>query len=156
MHLHQPGGGFCISRRPVPGEQAGSVNIPGPLTAECVLTDSTGGLAIARRFTRLVLLAWTAAVAIDDALLVVTELAANALRHGGGDPVLRLSVDGADVRVEVFDDNPAPPVRRPAGADGGWGLVLVDRLSSVRGTARHGRGKVVWCVLPATAAEFAG
>jgi hypothetical protein len=156
MHLHQPGGGFCISRCPVPFEQAGSVNIPGSLTAECVLTDSVGGLAAARRFTRLVLLAWTAVVAVDDALLVVTELAANALRHGGGDPLLRLSVDGADVRIEVFDDNPAPPVRRPAGADGGWGLVLVDRLSSVRGTARHGRGKVVWCVLPATAVEFAG
>ncbi|MFF1611461.1 ATP-binding protein [Amycolatopsis sp. NPDC058278] len=132
------------------------MNIPGPLTAECVLTDLAGGLAGARRFTRLALLAWTDGAALDDALLVVTELATNALRHAGGDPVLRLSVDGTDIRIEVFDDDPAPPVRRPAGADGGWGLALVDRLSSVRGTARHGRGKVVWCVLPAPAAELAG
>ncbi|WP_410642757.1 ATP-binding protein [Amycolatopsis sp. lyj-346] len=132
------------------------MNIPAPLTAECVLTGSPGGLAAARRFTRLVLLAWTDGAAVDDALLVVTELATNALRHGGGDPVLRLSVHDADVRIEVFDDNPALPVRRPAGADGGWGLALVDRLSAVRGTARHGRGKVVWCVLPASSAEFAG
>ncbi len=132
------------------------MDIPAPLTAECVLTDLADGLAAARRFTRITLLAWTAGIAVDDALLVVTELASNALRHGGGDPVLRLSVDGADVRIEVFDDNPAPPVRRPAGADGGWGLTLVDRLSSVRGTARHGRGKVVWCVLPAPSAELAG
>jgi hypothetical protein len=132
------------------------VNTPAPLTAECPLTDLAGGLALARRFTRLTLLAWAGGIAVDDALLVVTELAANALRHGGGDPVLRLSLTGADVRIEVFDDNPAPPVRRPAGPDGGWGLALVDRLSTVRGTARHGRGKVVWCVLPATAAELAG
>ncbi|MGW4062941.1 ATP-binding protein [Amycolatopsis sp. NPDC004747] len=132
------------------------MNIPVPLTAECVLSGSAGGLALARRFTRLALLAWTDGAGVDDALLVVTELATNALRHAGGDPVLRLTVEGADVRIEVFDDNPAPPVRRPAGADGGWGLALVDRLSSVRGTARHGRGKVVWCVLPASPAELAG
>ncbi|MFB9684354.1 ATP-binding protein [Amycolatopsis plumensis] len=132
------------------------MTIPAPLTAECVLTDLAGGLAAARRFTRLALLAWTDGAAIDDALLIVTELATNALRHGGGDPVLRLSVDGTDVRIEVFDDSPAPPVRRPAGPDGGWGLTLVDRLASVRGTERHGRGKVVWCLLPASPAELAG
>lgn len=156
MQLHQPREGFCISRRPSRFDEAYRVTIPAPLTAECVLTGSAPGLALARRFTRLALLAWTDGRAVDDALLVVTELATNALRHGVGDPVLRLSVDGADVRIEVFDDSPAPPVRRPAGADGGWGLVLVDRLSSVRGTERHGRGKVVWCVLPASAAELAG
>jgi len=156
MQVHQADEGFCISRRRVRFQQACRVNIPAPLTAECVVTASANGLALARRFTRLVLLAWTDGAAVDDALLVVTELATNALRHGGGDPVLRLSVDGADVRIEVFDDNPAPPVRRPAGADGGWGLALVDRLSSVRGTERHGRGKVVWCVLPASPVELAG
>lgn len=152
MQLHQSRKGFCISRRPGRFEHACSVTIPAPLTAECVLTD----LAAARRFTRLTLLAWAGGIAVDDALLVVSELAANALRHGAGDPVLRLSVDGADVRVEVFDDNPAPPVRRPAGLDGGWGLALVDRLSTVRGTAPHGHGKVVWCVLPVPSAELAG
>jgi hypothetical protein len=156
MQLHQPSRGFCISCRRVCCDQAYGVTIPAPLTAECVLSGSARGLAAVRRFTRLALLAWTDGAAVDDALLVVTELATNALRHGGGDPVLRLSVDGADVRIEVFDDNPAPPVRRPAGADGGWGLALVDRLSSVRGTARHGRGKVVWCVLPASPAVLAG
>ncbi|WP_410594994.1 ATP-binding protein [Amycolatopsis sp. lyj-23] len=132
------------------------MDTPAPLAAECVLTGSAGALALARRFTRLILLAWTDGAAVDDALLVVTELAANALRHGAGNPVLRLTVAAADLRVEVFDDNPAPPVRRPAGADGGWGLALVDRLSSVRGTERHGRGKVVWCILPASPAVVAG
>jgi hypothetical protein len=131
------------------------VDISARLTAECVVSDLAGGLAVARRFARSTLLTWARGVVVDDALLVVTELAANALRHGSGDPVLRLSVDGPGVRVEVFDDNPAPPVRRPADAHGGWGLALVDRLSTVRGTAPHGRGKVVWCVLPASSAELA-
>ncbi|MET8998819.1 ATP-binding protein [Amycolatopsis sp. Hca4] len=128
-----------------------------PLTAECVLSDAPDSLAVARRVTRLALLAWIGdGPAVDDALLVVTELATNALRHGDGHPVLRLSVEGTDIRVEVFDDNPEFPVRRHPGTDGGWGLALVDRLSSVRGSAPHGRGKVVWCVLPASSAELAG
>jgi hypothetical protein len=146
----------CISRRPVSSSRLGTVNAPAPLTAECALTDLAGGLAAVRRFTRLTLLAWASDVAVDDALLIVTELATNALQHAGGRPVLRLSVTATEVRVEVFDDSPAPPVRRPAGADGGWGLALVERLSSAWGTARHGRGKLVWCALPATSAELAG
>jgi two-component sensor histidine kinase len=132
------------------------VESPAPLVAECALTDLAGGLAAVRRFTRLTLLAWVDATAVDDVLLVVTELATNALQHGGGDPVLRLNVGAEHIRVEVFDDDPAPPVRRPAGDDGGWGLALVERLALDWGIARHGRGKVVWCALPATSAEVAG
>jgi hypothetical protein len=143
MHLVPPG----------TGGHAGSVQAPAPLTAECRLTDREGGLAAVRRFTRLVLRAWECEIAVEDALLVVTELATNALRHGGPNPALRLSVGPAHLRIELFDDDPVFPVRRPAGRDGGWGLALVDRLSLAWGAARHGRGKVVWCALPA---ELAG
>lgn len=132
------------------------MDIPAPLTAECALTDVGGGLAVVRRFARLTLTAWASGAAVEDALLVVTELATNALRHGGSRPVLRLSVGPGHLRVEVFDDDPAPPVRRAPGADGGWGLALVERLSLAWGTARHGPGKVVWCALSAPSAELAG
>jgi len=156
MHLHQVRGGGLHLAPPGAVEHAGEVEIPAPLTAECALTDLAGGLGVVRRFTRLTLLAWASGVAVEDALLIVTELATNALQHGGGHPVLRLSVGYGHVRIEVLDDDPAPPVRRPAGADGGWGLALVERLSLAWGTARRGRGKVVWCALPATSAELAG
>ncbi|MEV6878554.1 ATP-binding protein [Amycolatopsis sp. NPDC051128] len=132
------------------------MEISAPLSAECALTDLAGGLALVRRFTRLTLTAWASGVEVEDALLIVTELATNALRHGGGHPVLRLSVGNAHVRIEVLDDDPVPPVRRPVGADGGWGLALVERLSLAWGVGREGRGKVVWCALPAGAAELAG
>jgi hypothetical protein len=132
------------------------VDIQAPLTAECGLTDPAGGLAVVRRFVRLTLTAWSCRTVIDDALLLVTELATNALRHGAGRPVLRLSVGAGHVRIEVFDDDPAPPVRRPPGADGGWGLALVERLSLAWGTTRRGPGKVVWCALSAPSAELAG
>jgi hypothetical protein len=132
------------------------VDIPAPLTAECALTDLAGGLAVVRRFARLTLTAWTCGTVVDDALLIVTELATNALRHGAGHRVLRLSAGAGRVRIEVFDDDPALPVRRPPGDDGGWGLILVERLSLAWGTARHGLGKVVWCALSASPAELAG
>ena len=132
------------------------MDIPAPLTAECALTDPVGGLAAVRRFVRLTLVAWACGAVVENARRVITELAANALRHGGGRPVLRLSVGAGHVRVEVFDDDPAPPVRRSPGADGGWGLALVERLSLAWGTARHGQGKVVWCALSAPSAELAG
>ncbi|WP_410673467.1 ATP-binding protein [Amycolatopsis sp. cmx-4-68] len=128
---------------------------PAPLIAECALPDLAGGLAVVRRFARLTLLAWACGTPVDDALLIVTELATNALRHGAGRPVLRLSMGAGHVRIEVFDDDPAPPVRRPPGADGGWGLALVERLSLAWGSARHGRGKVVWSALSAPSAELA-
>ncbi|MFJ7213915.1 ATP-binding protein [Amycolatopsis sp. NPDC098790] len=129
---------------------------PAPLTAECALTDPVGGLAVVRRFARLTLTAWACDSVVDDALLLLTELATNALQHGTGRPVLRLSVGAGHVRIEVFDDDPAPPVRRAPGADGGWGLALVERLSLAWGTARHGLGKVVWCALSTRSAELAG
>ncbi|VVJ25112.1 Uncharacterised protein [Amycolatopsis camponoti] len=156
MHLHQPRVPVCISCAGAPPGRLDAVDIPAPLVAECGLTDPAGGLAVARRFARVTLTAWACATVVDDALLIVTELATNALRHGTGRPVLRLSVGAGHVRIEVFDDDPAPPVRRPPGADGGWGLVLVERLSLDWGTARHGLGKVVWCALSAPSAELAG
>lgn len=140
----------------MPSGTLDAVDIPAPLTAECALTAVAGDLAVVRRFARLTLTAWACGIAVDDALLIVTELATNALRHGAGQPILRLSVGAGHVRIEVFDDDPAPPVRRPSGADGGWGLALVERLSLAWGTASHGLGKVVWCALPAPSAELAG
>ncbi|MEU8635697.1 ATP-binding protein [Amycolatopsis sp. NPDC048633] len=129
------------------------MDIRAPLIAECGLTDLAGGLAVVRRFTRLTLTAWSCDAAVDDALLIVTELATNAVQHGAGRPLLRLSVGVGHLRIEVFDDDPVPPERRPPGADGGWGLLLVERLSLAWGTARHGLGKVVWCALSAPSAE---
>jgi hypothetical protein len=146
----------CISCDEAPPGTLDVVDIRAPLTAECGLTDLAGGLAVVRRFARLTLTAWACGTAVEDALLIVTELATNALQHGSGRPLLRLSVGAGHLRIEVFDDDPAPPVRRPPGADGGWGLVLVERLSLAWGTARHGLGKVVWCALPAPSAELAG
>jgi len=70
--------------------------------------------------------------ALDDVLLVVTELIANAVVHGRGDITLEIAFDGLGVAGVVADEGPgfAPTPRRPgARSDGGYGLELVAQLT---------------------------
>ncbi|MFJ8271522.1 ATP-binding protein [Streptomyces sp. NPDC094154] len=88
----------------------------------------------------------------DTVVLVVAELAANAVLHGrvpGRDFALALFFEeGRDaVRIEVTDTHPALPARMAPGPDqdGGRGLVLVDALAADWGVRdRLGPGKTVW------------
>ncbi|WP_326837102.1 ATP-binding protein [Amycolatopsis rhabdoformis] len=123
------------------------MEVPAPIDAECPLPDSVAGLALARDFTLATLTGWGFGAVADDALLIVTELATNAVEHGAGKPLLRLRHAGAVVRVEVADDSPVLPATRPAGPDGGWGLRLVRELSLGWGVTPATPGKVVWCEL---------
>ncbi|KMS82323.1 hypothetical protein ACZ91_59215 [Streptomyces regensis] len=126
------------------------------------------GARLARRLAAHQLEAWGVpygSAASDTLLLIVAELAANAVRHGrvpGRDFALRLvhRPAAALVRVEVSDTHPALPVRlaqAPADADGGRGLLLVDALASRWGvTERTGPGKTVWAELDLAAGTRAG
>ncbi|MFD8588326.1 ATP-binding protein [Streptomyces sp. NPDC059637] len=98
----------------------------------------------------------------DTAVLVVSELTANAVRHGSrdGQPLelrLLLLPDPAVLRVEVSDARggaaPVPPrpvpVHAANSADGdaesGRGLLLVDALATRWGwLPGPGTGKTVW------------
>ncbi|MEV5490193.1 ATP-binding protein [Streptomyces bobili] len=94
----------------------------------------------------------------DDVVLVVAELAANAVLHGrvpGRDFALCLSHDDSRgvVRIEVTDTHPARPARLTprTDEDGGRGLLIVDALAADWGVDdRLGPGKTVWadCALP--------
>ncbi|MYS23407.1 Anti-sigma regulatory factor (Ser/Thr protein kinase) [Streptomyces sp. DvalAA-14] len=103
---------------------------------------------------------------VEAAVTIVSELAANAVRHAGaaegtepaaGRPgseactvVLQLWPDR--VCVLVWDHNRRPPVlQRPSQeAEGGRGLQLVDLLSEAWGYAykEAAPGKVVWSHIP--------
>ena len=82
--------------------------------------------------------------------LIVSELAANAIRHARTPFVVRL-LGGATIRVEVSDGRRDPPVvRRPIGWEAdGRGLVIVEAEADRWGYDRVAAGKVVW-------AEFDG
>jgi anti-sigma regulatory factor (Ser/Thr protein kinase) len=83
----------------------------------------------------------------DDVVLVASELATNALEHGGGTAVVRLLVDGPGCLLDVADHDLASTPRvagvRAPGA-GGFGLVLTGRLSTGAGWSVAARTKHVW------------
>lgn len=100
----------------------------------------------------------------DEVLLVVAELAANAVVHGrvpGRDFAVRLEyaddVAGVptSVRIEVCDPHPALPARLAVPADPleetyGRGLLLVEAYARDWGVrARPGPGKTVWALCTA-------
>ncbi|WP_030382171.1 MULTISPECIES: ATP-binding protein [unclassified Streptomyces] len=88
----------------------------------------------------------------DTVVLVVAELAANAVLHGrvpGRDFALSLFHDESRgvLRIEVADTHPALPARKaPApDEDGGRGLLLVEAVAVTWGVCdRPGPGKTVW------------
>jgi anti-sigma regulatory factor (Ser/Thr protein kinase) len=79
--------------------------------------------------------------------LVISELVTNASRVARTSVVVRVSLRGSEVLVEVDDDGPGWPTLREAGPGDveGRGLTIVDRLSEEIGVvALHDGGKRVW------------
>jgi anti-sigma regulatory factor (Ser/Thr protein kinase) len=84
---------------------------------------------------------------LHDVMVMVSELATNAVKHAKGDFEVGASFDGARLRVEVVDSDPNVPQVHwvPAGATSGRGLLIVETLSDSWGvTALEGGGKSVW------------
>lgn len=107
----------------------------------------------ARQQAEAALTRWHAGTALtEDAVLVVCELVANAVLHGGGASGLTLvSLDDSTVRVEVSDGSRTTPAPRQPnrGRPGGHGLRVVRALCRSWGTAPHPRGKTVWAEITA-------
>ena len=117
-------------------------------------TDVSGGPSAAARARRLVERELTGRVpsrVVDDVALLVTELVANGVRHGGAGvgSTLHLLLEGRrpGVHVEVAnpDHNRRTPARRSADLTGGGGigLNLVEKLASRWGVRRQPR-TIVW------------
>ena len=95
---------------------------------------------------------------LDVALLVVSELVTNSIRHAltaSEDPLrLRARLQGEVLRLELQDGGTEGTVARRApqasgGRIGGYGLDLVARLATDWGVERDAAGTVVWADLPA-------
>ena len=89
----------------------------------------------------------------DTVSLLVTELVSNGVRHARTELELHLSFDGSCLRIAVSDGDTRPPVvhARQEVTVGGWGLALIDALSSSWGTEIEGAGgKTVWFEIDTT------
>ena len=90
----------------------------------------------------------------DAALVVLSELVTNAVRHARVSPGREIETryvrEANGVRIEVHDAADERPTARVPGDSGGWGLGLVDELSDRWGVDdRAGVGKSVWAVVTA-------
>jgi len=92
-------------------------------------------------------------VALDTALLVVSELVTNAVVNARSQVTLRLRLRRDRLLVEVEDEDSRLPVLQEHDRDalGGRGLLLVDALSVRWGSRPRPTGKVVWAELPLAA-----
>jgi anti-sigma regulatory factor (Ser/Thr protein kinase) len=78
------------------------------------------------------------------ALLVLSELATNAVLHAGVPFGLRLVYDRGSVRIEVEDPSTVVPAIAAATTMSGRGLRIVAALSARWGYEVSSNGKVVW------------
>jgi anti-sigma regulatory factor (Ser/Thr protein kinase) len=123
--------------------------VPGVLT----LPPTPQAPALAREHVRSLGSSWPPQV-MESVLLAVTEVVTNAVRYGKGRLEFGVQVDDGTVRVEVSDDNPEPPQRRPRTPDGlvegGLGLHLLDAITRAWGTDTREKppGKTVWIEVP--------
>jgi two-component sensor histidine kinase len=148
-------------RRSAPAAPLATESVELPSFAEQFIS-SPRGAQLARRLAVRRMEEWGYPPASDAScavVLVVGELAANAVQHGrvpGRDFGLRLALDEAAglVRIEVADaasakrPPTAPPSSYPEG-ESGRGLLLVDILAVRWGSLpRRPVGKTVWAEVP--------
>lgn len=118
--------------------------------AEIHLAEDLTSAARARRFTASTMAQWDLAQLVDDAQVIVSELAANAVTHARSASSLKLLLKPSALRIEIVDDGIGTPEPQPLSdsEEHGRGLFLIGFLSTAWGMEPVGRrGKLVWAEL---------
>jgi anti-sigma regulatory factor (Ser/Thr protein kinase) len=123
--------------------------------AELILPAVPESAGSARRFADCTLGSW-GVPDTGDAVLVISELAANAVREGprGGraEILVRLSLTVRYVIIQVGDRHavvpPRPGRRVPAEAESGRGLAIARALSRRLCWYSEGGWKIIWAAIP--------
>ncbi|MER7757979.1 ATP-binding protein [Kitasatospora sp. NPDC097643] len=140
------------------------IPLDNPRRHTTVLAATPKGAAICRRIARRQLTVWGLNSAHTEpyysALLIVAELAANAITHGrvpGRGFELHLCLTtaarrGTTLRIEISDCRgdrlPALPTALAPNSQSGRGLTLINALADRWGTIpRHPNAKTVWAEL---------
>jgi serine/threonine-protein kinase RsbW len=143
------------------GPHSGGPHSTGPPrtghTIRLALPAAAVAVRLARRATRDALAAWQLRDLEETAVLLVSELVTNAVRHARDTRVITLELheeiheEAKHLRLEVHDADPRWPASAPrTGVDcdeSGFGFVLVDALADQWGVRPTPAGKAVWAEL---------
>jgi anti-sigma regulatory factor (Ser/Thr protein kinase) len=83
---------------------------------------------------------------IDQAALLVSELATSSVLHARADFRVRVSV-GDVIRVEVTDDLPSMPAAPDRSGEPKLSMYLLEAMADAWGWDPVDEGKTVWCEL---------
>ncbi|HJY68170.1 MAG TPA: ATP-binding protein [Streptosporangiaceae bacterium] len=112
------------------------------------LPSDASAVRLARQVTRDALATWHLGQLEEAAVLLVSELVTNAVRHAAdtGAIGLELVSTGTRLRVEIQDGDPSwRQMNSLADCDeSGFGFLLVDSLANRWGLRRVCAGKAVW------------
>jgi anti-sigma regulatory factor (Ser/Thr protein kinase) len=129
------------------------VLLPPPPTEATAQFDATSdGPGAARHFVMDILRSWNlTGQVLDDAELVISELATNAVVHARSPFRVALRRFQSGARLSVYDESPLTPGLREGvrGGDSGHGLHLIEALAESWGVASAEPGKEVWAELTA-------
>ncbi len=116
------------------------------LEASIELAPESELVGVARRFVDQTVMTWGLEPIRVDAVLITSELCANAVLHARTDFQVSLQSDGMCLRIEVRDDSSRMPSSVSVRKDGtgGRGLAIVAALATSWNAHVDGTGKVVW------------
>jgi anti-sigma regulatory factor (Ser/Thr protein kinase) len=131
------------TNRPLRSGQSGTIPAGDTIPRTTQRFEATvSQVSAARQFVATTVAAW--GLAPDDAGLVATELATNALVHARSPFAVSVDYQPPRLVVEVTDDG---PWESPSSVIKGKGLAVVEHLSTW-GVRRHmNGGKTVWAAL---------
>ncbi|WP_063775235.1 ATP-binding protein [Streptacidiphilus anmyonensis] len=131
--------------------QTGAFVPPARQVRRLSLRETDSPVRQARQFARRALADWQwepSGEAVEDVVLVVSELVANATAHAGGATEIALVIDADSLSVSVADTDTKPAVASPVepSRPGGHGLHIVEALATAWGSAPGAHGKTVWAL----------
>ena len=111
-----------------------------------VFAAATSSVRDARSFVKQTLASWGVAQLTDMAILLVSELATNAIVHARTDYAVRVIRRTGAIRIAVTDASPNVPERRNYAPTSGTGrgIAIVAEASTAWGIDEGVQGKTVW------------
>jgi len=115
-------------------------------TAGAALPRDIASARASRRLVDRVLEGWCDPDVLFSVELLISELVANSIEHGGSSVDVRIAIGATVVRVEVTDHDPTLPVTREVtpSSSRGRGMHIVDKVACRWGVQSRRTGKCVW------------